>query len=68
MEWILSLHWKWFLLRLSGLIILAPVVGYLLIGLIESFEIAWKSNNKKKRWKACALAVIFIALAFGWFR
>ncbi|MBM3201235.1 MAG: hypothetical protein FJZ56_02370 [Chlamydiae bacterium] len=68
MDWILSLNWNWFFLRLIGLLVLSPVIGYLSIRLIESFEKAWKSKVKKKRWIACSFAIFLIAIAAGWFR
>ncbi len=68
MEWILSLQWKWFFIHLVGLLILAPIIGYMMVKMLTAFEIAWKSNDKKRRWKACVLAFIVLAIAFGWFR
>ena len=68
MDWLLSLNWNWFLIRLLGLLVLSPIIGYISIRLVESFENAWKSKNKKKRWLACSFAFFVLALMFGWFR
>ncbi len=68
MEWIYSLNWSWFLTRLLALLITTPIIGYLSIRLIGDFEKAWKSKDKKKRWKACSLAFFVLAIVLGWFR
>jgi hypothetical protein len=68
MDWIYALHWKWFFVKLIALVVVAPVIGILLVNLLERFELAWRSKEKKRRWKACCLAFIGLALALGWFR
>lgn len=68
MEWVYSLNWSWFLIRLVALMIVTPFIGIILVRVLEGFEKAWKSNQKKKRWMACCVAFIGLALALGWFR
>jgi len=68
MEWFLNLHWKWFLIRLIVLVVLAPFIGIILVRCIEWFESAWKSKERKRRWKACILVFVGLAVALGWFR
>jgi hypothetical protein len=61
-DWILSLHWKWFFIRLIVLVVVAPLIGMLLVDLLQRFESTWKTKEKKKRWKACCLAFISLAI------
>ena len=68
MDWVLSLNWSWFFIRLAVLLVLTPIMGYLIVRMLAAFEKAWQSKEKKKRWQACALAFFGLALALGWFR
>jgi len=48
MDWILSLNWNWFFLRLSALLIVSSFIGYIATRSLQIFENAWKSKSKKR--------------------
>ncbi len=68
MDWILSLNWHWFLIRLAGFVVITPIAGFLMIRLLEDFEKAWKTKEKRKRWLACCIIFAVIIVTSGWFR
>ena len=67
MDWILSLNWSYFFIKLAVLLVITPIMGFLILRILEAFEKAWKTKEKRKRWQACALGFFALAVAFGWF-
>jgi len=59
---------KIFAFRFLGILILAPLVGWLLLLFIEKFEKDWKSGNRKKRWMVLSGVFIILAATGGWLR
>lgn len=60
---------KLFAIRLTGLVIATPIMGYILMLCGEKFEKAWKTNNRKKKWLAsCGLFFLLAAGIAGWLR
>lgn len=56
---------KFFLIRLSVLIILSPVLGFFLYRFLEYFEACWKTGSKKKRWAVSSLLFFMLACIGG---
>ena len=53
-------------IRLIGLLIAMPIMGFGLMKVIESFEKAWKSNSRLKKWGASCGLFLFLAIIGGW--
>jgi len=53
-------------IRLAGLIIATPIMGYALMKFAESFEKAWKTNDRKKKWIISCWLFVFLAVIGGW--
>ncbi|MFA6119146.1 MAG: hypothetical protein WCT85_06465 [Parachlamydiales bacterium] len=56
---------KHIIIRLVTLLILTPVFGYGVLLSIESLIKAWKSNNRKKKWIAITITLLFLSIALG---
>lgn len=57
-----------FAFRLIGILILAPLIGWLFLLFVEKFEKDWKSGNRKKRWMILCGVFIILASIGGWLR
>lgn len=57
-----------FLLKLGGVLVLSPLIGWLLLLFIEKYEKDWKSGNRKKRWMILSGVFIILAGIGGWLR
>lgn len=55
-------------LRLISFLIVAPLLGYFLVYLIDQTLEAWKSNNRRKKWIAMSTVAGFYLALTGWFR
>ena len=59
---------KIFAIKLAGILLLTPLMGYGLLRCAESFEKAWKLNNRRKRWLAMCGVFFLLAAIGGWLR
>ncbi len=59
---------KTFGLKLIGLIILTPLMGYGFLRCYEYSEKVWKTNNRKKRWLVMCGIFFLLACIGGWLR
>lgn len=53
-------------IRLIGILLITPIMGY---GMLKSFDLlerAWKSNNRRKRWLVMCGLFFFLAVIGGW--
>lgn len=53
------------LIRLIMLLILAPLTAYVMLQCIEDLQKAWKTQNKKKKWRTMTLCLIYLGIIFG---
>jgi len=60
-------EFKVFTIKLVSTLLLTPLIGWVIMGFVETFEKAWKTNNKRKRWLACCGLFIILAAISGWF-
>jgi hypothetical protein len=60
-------EFKVFAIKLICTLILMPLMGWVLMGFVEFFEKAWKTNNETKRWLSCCGLFIILAAISGWF-
>lgn len=63
----MNIEIKQFLLKLVGLIIVSPLVGFIVLDIIKHIEIAKKAKGKKK-WLALSIIGILIGILLGWLR
>lgn len=61
-------EFKIFFIRLLGLALVAPIVGYGLLLSSEQLEKAWKTGKRKNKWIALSFVFIFVAILFGWLK
>lgn len=59
---------KIFGIKLAFLVCVSPVFGIIFLRSAESFEKAWKSNNRRKKWIAISALFFGIAVIGGWLR
>lgn len=55
-----------FLIKFGALIAISPFAGLALLKFADQFEIAWKSNDRKKKKWLLASVFAFIAGLMGW--
>lgn len=55
-------------IRLVGLLIMTPLVGYLLLRIAEQTEKEWKSGSRKKKWGMMCGLFFMVAVIAGWLR
>ncbi|MCI5052510.1 MAG: hypothetical protein MRY21_05175 [Simkaniaceae bacterium] len=60
------LELKWFGLKLLMLLIIAPLFASALLYIIEKIELAWKENNRRKKFWALTMLMIFLGVFLGW--
>lgn len=53
-------------LKLLILVSVAPMIGFFLLKFIDEAELAWKTNNRRKKWIACCILFMFLAAMLGW--
>ena len=57
---------KIFAIKLLCLLLATPLMGWVIMRCAESFEKAWKTNNRRKKWMvSCGLFVLLAAIS-GW--
>lgn len=59
---------KIFAIKLVLLVAIAPLVGYYMLKFSDLVEVAWKTNNRKKKWIVMCTLFAFIAGWSGWLR
>ena len=59
---------KFFLIKLAGILLAAPIMGWGILLCAESFEKAWKTNNRRKKWMVSCGEFILLAILGGWLR
>ena len=64
----MSYELKIFAMKLAGVLLAAPIMGWVILGSAESFEKAWKTNNRRKRWLVCCGIFLVLAGISGWLR
>jgi len=64
----MSAELKILTIKLVGLLIMTPIMGYGLLRCVESLEKAWKSNNRRKRWFVMCGVFFLLATIGGWLR
>jgi hypothetical protein len=55
-------------MRLLGLAVLTPVMGYLFLLAFEKSEKEWKSGSRRKKWIVMCGIFFIIASIGGWLR
>ena len=55
-------------IRLVGLLIITPFIGYMGLVAVEKSEKEWKSGNRRKRWVVMCGVFFVIAVIGGWLR
>ncbi len=53
-------------IKLIGLIIATPIMGWVIMTCAESFERTWKTGNRKKKWAASCGVFLILAIIGGW--
>jgi len=56
---------KFFLIRLSVLLVLTPLMGFGLFRFFEYFEQVWKTNNRRKKWLVTCMLFFMLACLGG---
>lgn len=64
----MAVELKVFAMRLLGILVIAPLGGWLLLRFIEKCENNWKSGNRRKRWMIMCGVFIILAGIGGWLR
>ncbi len=59
---------KMFAMKLAGVLLAAPIMGWGILLCAENFEKAWKTKNRKKRWSVCCGIFLLLAGIGGWLR
>ena len=55
-------------MRLIGLVLLTPIMGYLFLVAFEKSEKEWKSRSRRKKWIVmCGIFFIMVSIG-GWLR
>lgn len=57
---------KIFAIKLAALVVVAPFVGFAMLKFADHMEVAWKTNNRKKKWIVMSTIFAFIAGLAGW--
>ena len=57
---------KFFAIKLLGVLILMPFMGFIFLQLFERAEKAWKTNNRRKRWYVMCGVFFILACIGGW--
>jgi hypothetical protein len=48
------------------LLLATPLMGWVIMRSAESFEKAWKTNNRRKKWMASCGVFMILAAISGW--
>lgn len=64
----MSVELKFFALRLLGILIIAPLAGWMLLRFVEKCESSWKSGNRRKQWIIMCGVFVLLAVIGGWLR
>lgn len=59
---------KIFAMKLALTVCISPIAGFIILKVAERFEMAWKTNNRRKRWFACCGVFFILACIAGWLR
>jgi hypothetical protein len=59
---------KVFAIKLFLLVAIAPLVGYYMLKFADLVEVAWKTNDRKKKWIVMCTLFACIAGLSGWLR
>lgn len=59
---------KIFSIKIAGLIILSPFMGFVLLRCYDLSEKLWKTNNRRKRWLVMSGIFFVLACIGGWLR
>lgn len=57
---------KLFAIKLGMTLVATPVMGYVIMKCGESFEKAWKTQNRRKKWLASCGFFLLLAAISGW--
>jgi hypothetical protein len=57
---------KIFFIKLIGLTLATPIMGWGIMLCAESFEKAWKTNKRRKKWMVSCGLFILLAILGGW--
>jgi hypothetical protein len=61
-------EFKFFGIKVLCVLLVSPIMGWILMTSVESFEKSWKTNNRKKKWIASIGMFLLLAVIAGWLR
>ena len=64
----MSQELKLFAIKLFGTLCAAPIMGWVIMVCGEKFEIAWKANNRRRKWLVSCGMFLLLAVISGWLR
>jgi hypothetical protein len=59
-------EFKWLSIKVLCLVIVAPLLASSLLYIIEKIEHAWKIGNRRKKFMALTMLMIFMGVCLGW--
>ena len=57
---------KVFGVKLIILMVTSPMAGFFFLRFIDEIEVAWKPNNRKRKWIYCSIIFMFFPVMLGW--